>query len=51
MPELVKGYYTKDGVTTEHDMYKGDLKDACEKWPGEWAKTPGKSAGSAKTAK
>lgn len=40
MPKMVNGYYTKDGHTTEHEMYAGDLKDAVEKFPHEWSRTP-----------
>jgi hypothetical protein len=51
VPELVKGYHTDPatGETKEYEMFKGDLRDACEKYPKEWSRTAGKSAGS-KTA-
>lgn len=40
MPKLVTGYHTApDGTVTEHEMYVGELNDACIKFPKEWSKT------------
>ena len=43
VPHLTKGYYTdENGTVTEYEMFKGDLNDAVERFPGQWSKTPPK---------